>query len=47
MLQVYIMNGCWRWVVFDHRRAIVEMGGRLSIEVAQLLGTGRAYEEAY
>lgn len=41
------MKGCWRLVVCDHRRAIVEMGGRLSIEVAQLLGTDRAYEEAY
>lgn len=41
------MKGCWRLVVFDHRRAIDEMGGRLSIEVAQLLGTGRVYGEAY
>lgn len=47
MLQVYIMKGCWRFAVFDHRRAIVEMDGRLSIEVAQLLGTGKVYGEAY
>lgn len=47
MLQVYIMKGCWRFVAFDHRRAIVEMDGRLSMEVAQLLGTGSVYEEAY
>lgn len=47
LLQVYIIKGCWRLVVFGHRRAIDEMGGRLSIEVAQLLGTGRVYEEAY
>lgn len=47
MLQVYNMKGCCRFVVFDHRRAIVEMDGRLSMEVAQLLGMGSVYEEAY
>lgn len=44
---VYIIKGCWRLAVFDHRRAIVEMEGRLSMDVAQLLGTGRVYAEVY